>query len=336
MDHVLVDRRARGDEDRDAGALPPAGPARSAATSPRSSPGSRPGRRRRAGRCRRRARARWWRRRRGSRRRAGRARSRAAPSAGSRRDSRGSGCAARSLSRSDSRRPVSRISTATRDRPNTIVCRPARRNGSAQRWARVSAEPRAPLSGSRTGGSTSRTCRSPAGAPLRSMSRTGRPVSIVRELGRVPDRRRAADDDRVAAVVGADPQQPAQDVGDVAAEDAAVGVQLVDDDDPELLEQLEPLRVVGEDRRVEHVRVGDHDLAGRPDRRADRRRRVAVVGGRRDRHPGGRGQLAELGDLVLAERLGREEEQRPRRRVLGDRLQDRQRVAERTCPTPSA
>ena len=82
----------------------------------------------------------------------------------------------------------------------------------------------------------------------------------------------------LAAVVGADPEQPAQHVGDVAAEDAAVRVQLVDDDDLELLEQLEPLRVVGQDRRVEHVRVRDHDLAGGPDRRADRRGRVAVVG----------------------------------------------------------
>ena len=37
----------------------------------------------------------------------------------------------------------------------------------------------------------------------------------------------------------------------------------------------------------------------------------------------------ELRDLVLAERLRREQEQRARRRVLGERLQDRQRVAQR-------
>ncbi len=60
--------------------------------------------------------------------------------------------------------------------------------------------------------------------------------------------------------MGADPEQPAEDVGDVAAEEAPVSVQLVDDDDPELLEELEPLRVVGQDGRVEHVRVRDHDL----------------------------------------------------------------------------
>ena len=45
-----------------------------------------------------------------------------------------------------------------------------------------------------------------------------------RELGRVPDRRRATDDDRLAAVVRADPHQPPQYVRDVAAEDASVCV----------------------------------------------------------------------------------------------------------------
>ena len=133
-----------------------------------------------------------------------------------------------------------------------------------------------------------RRARGPAGRPAGRGGPGGGPVAVDeprrsagqhrRQLARVPDRRRAADDDRPRAVVGADPEQPAQDVGDMAAEHAAVGVQLVDDDDPELLEQLEPLGVVGEDRRVEHVRVGDHDLAGGPDRRTDRGGRVAVVG----------------------------------------------------------
>ena len=50
------------------------------------------------------------------------------------------------------------------------------------------------------------------------------------------------------AVVLAQPQQPAEDVGDVAAEDAAVGVRLVDDDVAQLLEQLEPLGVMRQDR----------------------------------------------------------------------------------------
>ena len=51
-----------------------------------------------------------------------------------------------------------------------------------------------------------------------------------RQLARVPDRRRAAHDDRVRAVMGADPEEPPKHVGDVAAEHAAIRVQLVDDD----------------------------------------------------------------------------------------------------------
>ncbi len=59
----------------------------------------------------------------------------------------------------------------------------------------------------------------------------------------------------------AQPQQTSEDVGDVAPEDAAVGVQLIDHDQPQLLEELEPLGVMGQDSGVEHVRVGHDDLA---------------------------------------------------------------------------
>ena len=157
-----------------------------------------------------------------------------------------------------------------------------------------------------------------------------------RELAGVPDRRRAADDDRVAAVVGADPEQPAQDVGDVPAEHAAVRVQLVDDDDLELLEQLEPLRVVGQDRRVEHVRVGHDDLAGGPDGRPDRapacrRRRSRPRSAARPPPTappnsatwswpsalvGNRKSARDAGSSAMAWRIG-------------------QRVAQRSCPTRS-
>ncbi len=118
------------------------------------------------------------------------------------------------------------------------------------------------------------------------------------------------------------------DVGDVAAEEPAVRVQLVDDDHGDLLEELEPLGVVREDRRVEHVRVGDHDLAGRPDRRADRGGRVPVVGRGGDREAGGSRQGAERGDLVLTQGLCRKEPERPGGRVLRERLEDRQLVAQ--------
>ncbi len=149
-----------------------------------------------------------------------------------------------------------------------------------------------------------------------------------RQLRGVPDGGRATDDDRPAAVVGADPQKPAQDVGHVAAEHAPVRVELVDHDHLQLLEQLEPLGVVGEDRRVEHVRVGHDDLPGGAHRRADRGRRVAVVGRGDDRQAGCAGEFAELGYLVLPERLGREQEQPAGGGILRDGLERRQGVAQ--------
>ena len=86
--------------------------------------------------------------------------------------------------------------------------------------------------------------------------------------------------------------------------------------------------MVRQDRRMEHVRIGHDDLPGGADRGADRGRRIAVVGRGDDRQSGRRRELPELRDLVLAERLGRKEEQRPSRRVLGDRLERGQGIAE--------
>jgi hypothetical protein len=60
-----------------------------------------------------------------------------------------------------------------------MVWRPAWMNGSAQRWASVRADPRAPDGASITGGSTKSRCRSPDGAPFRSTTSGVRPVSAV-------------------------------------------------------------------------------------------------------------------------------------------------------------
>ena len=109
----------------------------------------------------------------------------------------------------------------------------------------------------------------------------------------------------------------------------AVRVCLVDNDVAQLLEELEPLRVMGQDRGMEHVRVGDHDLPGRADGRANRRRRITVVDSRRDLDLGSRGQLPEAGQLVLAERLRREEVERAGGRILCHGLKHRQVVAQR-------
>ena len=103
------------------------------------------------------------------------------------------------------------------------------------------------------------------------------------QLARVGDRRRRADERRIRAVVLADPPQPAQHVGQVAAEDAAIGVELVDDDVAKVLEQLRPARMVRQDPRVDHVGVGKHDVRAAANGAPRILRRIAVVGEDADR-----------------------------------------------------
>ena len=148
------------------------------------------------------------------------------------------------------------------------------------------------------------------------------------QLSRVPDRGRTAHDHRMRAVVSADTQQTAKNVGDVATEQAAVRVQLVYDDDLELFEELKPLRVVGQDRGMKHVGVGHNDLAGRSNGGTDGVRGIPVVGGRVDLQPGSPAEFAHLGYLVLTERLGGEEEEGSGGRILGQALQNGNEIAQ--------
>ena len=114
----------------------------------------------------------------------------------------------------------------------------------------------------------------------------------------------------------------------MAAEDAAVRVELVDDDVAQVLEEPDPLRVVRQDPRVEHVRVRQHHVGAGPDGAPRVLRGVPVVGVDAQLRQRPR-QLLELRQLVLRERLRGEEVERPRRRLRQERLEDRQVVAER-------
>ena len=64
----------------------------------------------------------------------------------------------------------------------------------------------------------------------------------------------------------------------MAAEDATIGVQFVDDHELQVLEQLRPSRMVREDPRVHHVGVAEHDVRTTADRAPGILRRVPVVG----------------------------------------------------------
>jgi hypothetical protein len=118
----------------------------------------------------------------------------------------------------------------------------------------------------------------------------------------------------------ADAPQTPQHIRQVTAEDAAIGVQLVDDDELEILEQLRPAGVMRKDPRVHHVRVAEDDVSTAADRAPGILRRVAVVGEDADFEVVSArqliGQLVQLRELILRERLGREHVQRARRWIL--------------------
>ena len=140
------------------------------------------------------------------------------------------------------------------------------------------------------------------------------------ELERVGDRGRGADEPRLGAVDASDPAQAAQDVGDVRAEDAAIRVRLVDHHPAQVGEEVPPALVVGEQGHVEHVRVGEHQVRAAADRRPVVARRVAVV----DRVAElGQRELGHLARLILRQRLGRVDVERPGLRVGGDRVEHR-------------
>ena len=99
----------------------------------------------------------------------------------------------------------------------------------------------------------------------------------LRELLRIGNGRRRADERGIRSVVLADAPHPPQDVGQVAAKYAAIRVQLVDHDIPEVLEELRPPRMVREDARMDHVRVAEDHVRASANGAPGILRRIAVV-----------------------------------------------------------
>ena len=125
---------------------------------------------------------------------------------------------------------------------------------------------------------------SDVGAPLLSTSRKGCPVSLAASssgLAIVAELQMNFGD---APIELADAEKSAQYVCQVASEHSAVLVQLVDHDIAKILEKPHPARVMRQDTRVEHVRVGHHNVAGRAHGPSRIRRRITVVGVRLDVH----------------------------------------------------
>src|SRR5581483_2725345 len=141
----------------------------------------------------------------------------------------------------------------------------------------------------------------------------------ARELVRVRDRRGGEEELRLGAVDPREPAEASQDVRDVRAEDAAVDVGLVDDDEAEVVEEVAPELVARQDADVEHVGVREDEVRPAADLAALLGRRVPVVDRGAD---AGNAELGERAGLILRERLRRIEIERARVAVGDEPVED--------------
>ena len=199
--------------------------------------------------------------------------------------------------------------------------------GHQLRAPRRARDARRPSSSSVSGGFQSATVRSARGAASSPITVVSTPSRRVRELARVRDRRRGEQELRVGAVDPREPPQPAQHVGDVRAEDAAVDVRLVDDHVARGSRARRPSgRGAGARRRGAcpgwrgsgSPTCAPASAARRRCRR--RRSRRAACGSRND---------AERPQLVLRQRLRRVEVERALLRLARERVEHRQVEGER-------
>ena len=155
---------------------------------------------------------------------------------------------------------------------------------------------------------------------------------IARQFLRVADRRRAENNIGAGSVAGADPVQAAEKLADMRSEHAAIGMRLIHNHQRERREERRPLLMEGQNRQMQHLRVGDQDI-GRvlADLAPKMIGRVAVIDGdgRPCRFGPVPGQLPKCGKLILRQRLQREQHQRAAVRVLQAFFQYRQAVAQR-------
>ena len=132
------------------------------------------------------------------------------------------------------------------------------------------------------------------------------------QLARVGDCRRAADELRRRTIERADSFQPSQHIGQMAAVHATVVMQLVDHDVAQALETFRPFRVVRQNARVQHVRIGQHHARAFTNGFSRVLRCVAVVGESANGKARRIHRRLEFVQLIFRQRLGGEQVQRAR------------------------
>ncbi|NJP74042.1 flp pilus-assembly TadE/G-like family protein [Streptomyces sp. C1-2] len=132
----------------------------------------------------------------------------------------------------------------------------------------------------------------------------GQPGQPARGHRRVGGGGRGEQEDGGGAVAGAQPAQPPQHLGDVRAEDATVGVALVDDHVLQGAQEGGPARVGGQDPAMQHVGVGEDVVGVLTYPFAFLGRGVAVVHGGPHGRAQGLGEFPHRPPLVGRECLG--------------------------------
>lgn len=120
---------------------------------------------------------------------------------------------------------------------------------------------------------------------------------------------RGQQEDRIGPVAGAQAAQATQDLGDVGAEDASVGVALVDHDEPQGTQEGSPAGMGGQDSPVQHVGVGQDVVRVLADPLAFLDRGVPVVDRGPDRVAERGGERFHRAALVGCQGLGGSEVQ---------------------------
>ena len=131
----------------------------------------------------------------------------------------------------------------------------------------------------------------------------------------------------MAAVKVAQAQQPAQNVCQVAAEYAAVGMNFIDHDVLQVFKQLDPFGVMRQNTAVQHIGIRDDNVPRLAHRLAGRSRRIPVVGIGFDIDADFLDHVVKLADLIGGKRFCRKNVERPGVLVLQDRGKHRKIVA---------
>jgi len=149
------------------------------------------------------------------------------------------------------------------------------------------------------------------------------------ELAGIGDGGGATNKLRVGAVEAGDAAQAAKNVGEMTAQNAAVGVQLIENDVTEIFEEADPFRVVRENAGVDHVGIREDDVAAFANGFAGVAGRVAIVGEDAEGIVEARSEIVKLGELILSEGLGGVEVKGAGVGIFEDGIEDREVVANR-------